>query len=182
MTAEKSKLSAWQKELAEALRNLKGWYMQQHPTMNGRLWTAFYKDIFTAYRKHCPELPAGVHDFYYVFHKAEDDTWSMDWYQPGAREGTFTVAANYCAIRPVNERDGDSPVTFERIGPCPLQMNSTQHVNLVRKLLQKEMETESVAVILRIPKAKPYERAFRNGIAPEGYWETIPLICHNKPW
>lgn len=176
--------AAWEKSLASDLKNLKGWYVAQNQTMTQRLWQSLYKEVFALWQKHAPEPEYPAHDFMYIIHPSDtqEDVWNMDWYVPGGREGSFQVYKNYCGIIPIDELDSHKFYKYERVGACPLQLSSTHHHNLVAKLLKDETRTTALAIVLRIPKSKPYERAFKNGVVPEGYFELIPFICAIKPW
>ncbi len=174
--------SAWETRLATELKNLKAWYVSQNTTMHSRLWQSLYKEIFYLWRKHAPDPDYGIHDFFYVLHASDDGVWNMDLYTPGTTDTSFQVCKDYCGVLPINELDSHKFYRYERVGACPFQLASKHHHNLMGKLLKLENKDRTFAMVLRIPKSKPYERAFKNGAVPEGYFELIPFICAIKPW
>lgn len=178
----KQQLTGWQAELRDALINLKGWYVKEHPPINEHAVQAFFKEIFDLYIKHAPEPQYPQHNFFYVLHNKEKlPGWSMDWYFPKERNGKFTVYKNYCGILP-SEQLKNGILQYERIGKCPFQLQSKEHNTLINKLTTPGMTDKYICVVFSIPRSMPYERAFRNGAIPEGYYERLPFVGTVTLW
>lgn len=178
----KQQLTGWQAELRDALINLKGWYVKEHPPINDHAVQSFFKEIFNLYVKHAPDPQYPQRNFFYVLHNAKAiPEWSMDWYFPGEREGKFTVYKNYCAIRPTDQVIGNE-LQYERIGRCPFQLHGDEHNTLLHKLTTPGMSKKYICVVFSIPRSMPYERAFRNGAIPEGYYERLPFVGTVTLW